>query len=103
MYFKTNKLDRRHNGGLFWKYYITLPNRSFPRNEREPMNNFFQMREWAWQTWGPSKELLEWMADRTNESALCQNEHWAWQSDKYHTRLYLRTDKELSFFMLRWS
>jgi hypothetical protein len=49
------------------------------------------------------EKLLEWVEDQGNIHAHCQNEHWSWQSDIYHVRLYLRTDKELSFFLLRWS
>lgn len=100
MNFKVNKLDRRHNGHGFWKYHITM---KYSTTRREAKNNFFQMRDWAWATWGSSKELLEWIEDRDYVNALCQNEHWSWQSDYYHVRLYLRTDKELSLFLLRWS
>lgn len=101
MNFKINKLDRRHNGNGLWKYYITVKRPTTTR--REAKNTFFQIRDWAWTTWGPSKELLEWVEDQGNIHAHCQNEHWSWQSDIYHVRLYLRTDKELSFFLLRWS
>lgn len=89
------KLDRRNNGHENFKYYAKFS--SVVRN------NFHEVREWCWDTWGPSKELSEWLHD-TNLiiPVYCQNDHWTWQNDNYCCRIYLRGDPEMVFFKLRW-
>lgn len=99
MTIKIIKLDKRNTGYGKFKYAI----QSVSIYAKE----FFDIRAWMWDTWGASKELREWMSDsRINfakEDLLsCQNEYWCWQNDNYHRRLYLRTDKELMLFKLRW-
>lgn len=94
------KLDRRNTGHKNFKYYVKF---SF-----EVRNNFHEVREWCWDTWGASKELSEWLYDdRLSKSHVtvpiyCQNDHWAWQNDNYYCRIYLREDPEMVFFKLRW-
>lgn len=99
MNFKKRKLDRRHSGYGEWKYYI-MPNAPW---NRVGMNKFFEMREWCWNTWGHSKEINEWMRDKLDPTSISQNNKWCWQNDTYNVRIYLRTDKELSHFLLTWS
>ena len=107
------KLDGRNTGYGKFKYAI------IPVYSQE----FYEIRKWMWDTWGASKELKEWMIDSRvglvsspvpvgsilsrivsvkAETIRCQNEHWCWQNDDYARRLYLRTDKELVLFKLRW-
>lgn len=101
------KLDKRNTGFGHWTYYINRPSRnsliSYP-SLYESQQIFFAWREWCWQTWGPSKELVDWLEDtRQTTEAVSHNKHWCFQNDQYSTRIYLRTDKELSMFLLRWS
>jgi len=72
---------------------------------QESYQKFYEWRNWCWQTWGPSKELQHWLEDlrNPNQLAVSHNEQWCWQNDEYATRIYLRTDKELSIFLLKWS
>jgi hypothetical protein len=99
MTFKIQKLDKRHTGETSFKYYIQAPT----ANSKE----YYDIRAWCWETWGPSKELHFWLNDARMswgqpEKVSCQNEHWCWLTDAYHPRLYFRTDKELVLFKLRW-
>lgn len=101
------KLDRRNTGFSQWKYYIDFYKNvrlmSIPFKKQE----FNSWRIWCWDTWGASKELDEWLEDlkniNTNIALIAHNEHWCWQNSDYNTRIYLRTDKELSQFLLKWS
>ena len=96
MTIKVKKLDKRNTGYGKFKYAVT----STSLYAKE----FYEIRAWMWDTWGASKELKDWMLDFRIALADvgCQNEHWCWQNDDYHRRLYLRTDKELVLFRLRW-
>lgn len=97
------KLDKRNKGHEYFKYYIKT---TYPISPKDP--NYHELRSWMWKTWGPSKELVEWLDDdnekhRTTPKPLfCQNEHWCWQNDEYYSRLYLRGDAELVVFKLKW-
>jgi hypothetical protein len=31
------------------------------------------------------------------------NEHWSWTQDEYRLRIYIKTDKDHQWFVLRWS
>lgn len=101
------KLDRRNTGFHEWTYYIDRP---FMINGNhitlyDSQQEFFRWREWCWKTWGPSKELNDWLEDLRHPSLdmISHNEHWCWQHSDYNTRIYLRNDKELSIFLLQWS
>lgn len=105
------ELDKRNTGYSYWKYYI---NRTFYRSRSsniitlyDSTQLFYSWREWCWNTWGSSKELDSWLEDfrhmQSSNSAISHNEHWCFQHNQYATRIYLRTDKELSMFLLRWS
>lgn len=99
------KLDRRNNGHEIWKYYVNRPRSGVMQRITlfEANQKFYEWRNWCWETWGPSKEITDWLEDQSNESAISQNQHWSWQRDKFSTRIYLRNDEELTFFKLRWS
>jgi hypothetical protein len=96
MTLKIKKLDKRHTGDSNFKYYIE----STIADSKE----YYDVRAWCWETWGPSKELHFWLNDSRRQGAQlsCQNEHWCWLTDSFNPRLYFRTDKELVLFKLRW-
>lgn len=103
------KLDRRHNGFHYWKYYVNRPNTDYGKmlTLYGSQSIFFQWREWCWAQWGPSKELDDWLEDLRNphlaDQYISHNEHWCFQHNQYSTRIYLRDDKELSTFLLKWA
>ena len=99
------KLDRRHTGYGIWKYYI---NKRIGIGTRDNSNQeFYRWRDWCWQNWGGSKELLEWISDYNKltviEKVSCQNPNWCWFNDRFNSRIYLRTDEELTMFILKWN
>lgn len=91
------RLDRRHTGFRDWKYFLNKP-----LGDRQ---TFHIWRAWCWNTWGPSKELHDWINDTKYPMTIdaCRNPQWCWQNDQYATRIYLRDDKELSQFLFQWS
>ena len=107
------KLDKRNTGSGEWAYYITIHagHTQHPINKDLVWylvrNQYQEIREWCWQTWGSSKELNEWLRSNfhlmTNgENSPCQNAHWCWITDQSYSRIYFRTDKEIMLFKLRW-
>lgn len=108
MNFHYYKLDKRHTGHSDFKYAIGSGSGKIFKQ-----NSFCEIREWCWTTYGPSKEINEWVED-LKYSPLSQwqlisygpithhNEFWAWQNNFYNRRIFLRTDKELALFKLRF-
>ena len=99
MTIRVKKLDKRHTGNNKFKYYI--------ESNSLYSSEYYEIRAWCWETWGPSKELHFWLKDNVRsltpkEKITCQNEHWCWQVGDTHHRVYFRTDKELVLFKLRW-
>lgn len=86
---KIGKLDRRHNGHLQFKYYARFLTIS--------MDQFCEVRNWCWQTWGPSAEL-----DTIRYLEYGKDLKWAWICDQYNVKIYLATDKEYQWFTLKW-
>ncbi|NDG31918.1 hypothetical protein EB118_17820 [bacterium] len=84
---KIRKLDRRHNGHGYFKYYVQF-------SYIEPQK-FIEHRNWCWQTWGPSCELEFY-------PTLPIKPKWAWVKDQYNIRLYLETDSEYAWYGLKW-
>lgn len=90
---KIRKLDKRNNGYGDFVYSIR-----FIRQKE-----FYKVFDWAWNTWGTTKDLADWILDARNNEFEFQNNHWAWQNDQYHRRIYLRSDAELVLFTLKWA
>ena len=65
------------------------------------MSDLHEMRDWCWQTYGPSCELTHWMAMAANGLAP-HNDHWCWHTDFDNFKIYLRTEKEANWFKLKW-
>lgn len=80
------KLDHRHNGHTQFKYAIAP----------DKFTNFVEWRVWAWETYGPSCELM--YVDGPNIP------QWAWHSSEDgKMRLFFKSDEELALFQLRWT
>lgn len=86
---KLSKLDRRMNGYGSFKYVAKM-NRNGPGTAL-----FKEIRNWCWEQWGPSCEL-ELHKDTDNPL-------YCWKMDEFELRVYLATDKEASWFHLKWS
>ena len=64
---------------------------------------FNEMREWCWENWGPSKEMMEFDHTDLFDGVHSSNSHWCWLNDAHgRRRIYLRTDHEAELFTLRW-
>ena len=86
---KIVKLDRRYTGGRSFDYAVEF----IPAYKEGEL--FCEVREWCWQTWGPGRELKFINLDSDH----C----WCFMTDNYRTRIYLKGEQELEWFMLRWS
>lgn len=86
---KIGKLDKRHNGHKNFKYHV----RFYTINR----DKFVDVRNWCWKTWGPSAELetLDLLQKYTDHK-------WSWVCDKYTTKIFLRSDDEYQWFLLKW-
>ena len=88
MDYKVTKLDRRHNGHTWYKYYIT-PNIYEYQESRQLLTD---LRNWCWVTYGPSSEL-GW----NKPGSL-----WAWDTEHGNKRIYLKSDAEMTLFKLKY-
>ena len=61
----------------------------------ERINGLSDARDWCWQTWGPSREVDNIYIGRVER-------RWAWATDHYNIRLYLKDDEELTLFKLKF-
>jgi len=85
MKIRLGKLDKRHTGHSRFKYFASF--------SYIDLLTFVSVRNWCWQTWGPSAEL---------DIQGLQDQKWAWVHDNYNTRIYLASDKEYQWFVLKW-
>ena len=81
------KLDNRYSGCRHWKYLVSL----------RDINDLITVRNWCWEVWGASCERELW------QIAPDANQHWAWSCNEYYRRIYLKTDTELSAYLLQFS
>jgi hypothetical protein len=85
-----NKLDRRYKGYGQFKYTV-----SFWLSKEYP--KFCEIRNWCWTQWGPSSEVDIW-----ERNPALQSPNWCWVKDDYKVRIYLTSDKEYQWFLLKW-
>ena len=100
MIHKVKKLDKRYNGGDRFRYMIDV-NSSRPGdgtygNRIDRIQEYVEIRIWAWQTWGESCEISSY-------TTLGKEYVWSWDSDHNNMRFYMKGDKELAWFQLKWS
>ena len=99
--YKVSKVDRRFLGFGDFEYIVNSNNYGIKRKY-----DFFTLREWCWTTFGPSKEIHEWLDDYRNPTGvnyiLHHNKAWCWHLDNYTKRIYLGSEKELVLFNLRF-
>lgn len=89
MNYRVTKLDRRYTGSGQFKYYIS-PKGISTWAVSKPLLHTWRM--WCWEQWGASGER-DWCPD---------DSVWAWDTEHHHLRIYLKGDKELSMFHLKW-
>jgi len=90
---RIKKLDKRMTGYGEFKYGV-----DFGWNWQGA--RFDLVRQWCWETLGPSVEVDIWRELVTiNEP---RNARWAWARDQYRTIIYLKSDAERNWFIMRW-
>ena len=84
------KLDNRFRGHEFFEFAIVFRVEEIPQ--------FVTAREWCWETMGPSTELENHWVNT--------NHDWAWECNvstvRPTARIYLKSNKELVYFNLKW-
>lgn len=83
---KVKKIDKRMNGYGDFARFVDFYN----------FEKFIEVRNWCWETWGPSCELEIWKKYHNKNPA------WAWMFDEYRTRIYFASDSEAQWYYLRW-
>jgi hypothetical protein len=101
MKIEVKRTDKRHLGSNRFKYYVDIRPVEW-HNHKLIIEKFFELRQWCWETWGPSREVDQydsiegaWTGD--------QNHAWSWINDDHRTRLYLHDKEEATHFALKWS
>lgn len=101
MKIEVKKTDKRHLGHDRFKYYVNISAKEWGEHKLI-MEKFFELRQWCWENWGPSREITAysdiegcWQGD--------QNHAWSWVNDEHRARLYLCGKEEATYFALKWS
>lgn len=89
--YRVKKLNKNYNGFGNYKWLIECAN----PDELYKRIDLTAWRDWCWQTWGPSRELL-WAI------TLPPVPVWAWDTEFGHRRIYLHSDVELALFQLKF-
>lgn len=103
---KIKKVDKRNTAYSYFEFYDESFHEHWFTSNHRYFQKFFMIRDWCWKTWGSSKEIHNWIDDNVtnyNRYLHSQNEHWSWGNENYKPRIYLRTEKELSLYLLTWS
>jgi hypothetical protein len=118
MKYEIAKLDGRFTYRDLFEYYIKFSN-SMTRGHG-PLH-FNAVLEWFRDTYGWSAEIrqynnmMSWTTASRNvmnqfpkatgilsELPDCCNSHWSWTNGYDDLRIYVASDRELNFFLLRW-
>jgi len=100
MQIKIRKTDSRFIGHHKFKYYVKIHS---ALNESS-LEEFFKLRTWCWETWGPSREVnspdpYDFI---DNVFGGDSNPHWGWLNDDFRSRIYLKDVEEVALFQLKW-
>ena len=105
--FTVEKLNKRYNGSKWFQYRLKIePLGNHYEIYPERASNFLLIRNWCWETWGPSSELE--MYGVASDKSL-RSDHWAWRYINYGSRagalesfIYIAGEKELSLLTLKF-
>ena len=93
--YAVTRLDRRYNGHIKFKYFISPISRDLIQGRRD----FQALREWAWGCYGPGMEL-DWACSMSHVDKT--EPIYSWCTEHGNRRLYLRGNKELTVFELKF-
>lgn len=103
MKLKIKKTDARYAGNKVFDYVVDVKSDSRGLPSLYRLEHFHEVREWCWTTWGPSIEREHYLEMLRLKYQGKMNEHWSWHSEHGDTKIYLRTEKELTWFRLKWA
>lgn len=101
-------LDKRYTGREAFKYMIEdFTDGDFmifapSYSKTEKLKKFITLRNWCWETWGPSCERDYHLSMKHNKDNDMLNKHWCWYSIGYQRRIYLAGDEEKVWLKLKW-
>lgn len=94
------KLDRRYNGHRYFVYRINpVRQLGLYKAHIDFIYSFYSIRNFCWETWGPSVEL-DYFSCLIEE---WPDLNWSWESDGKKNFIYLKSDKELAWLQLKFS
>ena len=108
MKYFVKQLDGRYAHNNYFDYCI-----DFPRNQFGPVE-FHTAMSWMIKTYGYSAEVRDFMYIRAmlqkrqqfnvpdSDAPPFVNRQWSWTNGTNNLRVYLKSEKELSFFKLKW-
>lgn len=96
------KTDKRHTGSGHFAYVLEVKGNPGKFDPAGRMAEFNQVREWAWQTWGASCDRSHWLT-MNNGYRFPVNTHWCWHTEFNELKIYLASDKEVTWAKLKWS
>jgi hypothetical protein len=103
--YKGTKLDGRYTGYPWFSHYVTVTQPRGITYNQTSIKLFNEIRNWCWETWGPSCELYDYdylrrSADKASEDKDV-NPYWSWFVKNNVRRIYL-TQKGKVWFDLSW-
>lgn len=98
--FSIVKLDKRHSGNQLFNYRI-----EFNGDYRSRHENYCLIRQWCWNTFGPSLERDLYLKYSTSVFGNIMEPVWCFHYDHGFDRalVYLKGDKETTLLLLKWS
>lgn len=90
---KCKKMDKRFDG-----YPLFSHRASISGNPVERGKAFFEVLKWMTATYGCSLPLDYHMIVEDND----MSEFWAWKEENYGVYIYLKDEKIMQWFTLRW-
>ena len=96
------KTDKRHTGHQYFSHVLEIKSNPGKFDRAARMEELNRVREWAWQTWGPSCDREHWLL-MSSGNRFPVNQHWCWHTEFNELKIYLATDKEVTWAKLKWS
>lgn len=108
---KITKLDRRYSGNEYFKYSLPGPGNEYFNYMAvvkgfsggvNAIDHFRNLRQWCWETFGPSCELSEYTILASNDKPV--NERWCWVNETPYRcpRILIKNEEDRNWFVLRW-
>ena len=91
------KLDKRHRGHGMFSHHVDFLVHQWIIDRDQANKDFLQVRNWCWESLGPSQEIEFMTRPRKGEFI----PKWAWWRTDGHRSLYF-TEDALSAYILKW-